>query len=147
MLEEKLTDGLGDAMRAGDTTRRDTIRQLRSALHNESIAKGNNALGADEETAVVQRLVNQHRDSISEFKRGNREDLVAKEEAELKILAGYLPEQMSRDAISASARAAIQKVGATGKGDQGKVMRELSGELRGKADMRMVNEVVQELLA
>src|SRR6266508_1939761 len=107
MLEEKLTDGLGDAMRAGDTTRRDTIRQLRSALHN---------------------------DSISEFKRGNREDLVAKEEAELKILAGYLPEQMSRDAISASARAAIQKVGATGKGDQGKVMRELSGELRGKAD-------------
>ena len=146
MLEETLIDELRDAIRAGDTVRRDTIRQLRSALHNESIARGQ-ALGDDEAMTVVQRLVNQHRDSIAEFKRGNREDLVAKEEAELEILSGYLPEQMSREAISAAAVAAIQKVGASGKGDQGKVMRELSGELRGKADMRTVNEVVQELLA
>ena len=146
MLEETLIDELRDAMRAGDTVRRDTIRQLRSALHNESIARGQ-ALGDDEAMTVVQRLVNQHQDSIAEFKRGNREDLVAKEEAELEILSGYLPEQMSREAISAAAVAAIQKVGASGKGDQGKVMRELSGELRGKADMRTVNEVVQGLLA
>ena len=146
MLEERLATELRDAMRATDPIRRDTIRQLRSALHNESIAKGR-ALNEDEDTAVVQRLVNQHRDSIAEFRRGNRDDLVAKEEAELQLLTSYLPAQMSRDTIAAAAKAAIAKVGAAGKGDQGKVMRELAAELKGKADMRTVNEVVQELLA
>lgn len=145
MLEENLAVDLREAMRAGDATRRDTIRQLRAALHNESIAKGHE-LSDEESLTIVQRLVNQHRDSISEFKRGNREDLVAKEEAELQILLGYLPEQINREAIIAAAAATIERVGATGKGDQGKVMRELAPELRGKADMRMVNEVVQELL-
>jgi uncharacterized protein YqeY len=146
MLEENLAADLREAMRAGDTTRRDTVRQLRAALHNESIAKGRE-LSDEESLTIVQRLVNQHRDSISEFKRGNRDDLVAKEEAELQILLGYLPEQISREAIIAAATAIIERVGATGKGDQGKVMRELAPELRGKADMRMVNEIVQELLA
>lgn len=145
MLEEDLTADLREAMRSGEAIRRDTIRQLRAALHNESIAKGH-ALGDEESVAVVQRLVNQHRDSISEFKRGKRDDLVAKEEAELKVLLGYLPEQLSREAIAAAATAAIQKVGANGKSDQGRVMRELALELKGKADMRTVNEVVQELL-
>jgi len=145
MLEDNLAAELREAMRTGDVTRRDTIRQLRAALHNESIAKGH-ALSDEESTAVVQRLVNQHRDSISEFKRGNRDDLVAKEEAELEVLLGYLPEQLSREAIVAAATAIIQKVGATSKSDQGKVMRELAPKLRGKADMRTVNEVVQELL-
>ena len=145
MLDDRLAGDLRDAMRGGDPIRRDTVRQLRSALHNEAIAKGR-APNDEETNAVVQRLVNQHRDSISEFKRGNREDLVAKEEAELQILLGYLPEQMSRDAIAASAKTVIAEVGAVGKGDQGKVMRELAAQMRGKADMRLVNEVVQELL-
>jgi uncharacterized protein len=145
MLEESLAGDLRDAMRSGDGMRRDTIRQLRAALHYESIAKGH-PLSDEESVTVVQRLVNQHRDSISEFGRGNRADLVAKEEAELQVLLGYLPEQLDREAITAAATAIIQKVGAAGKGDQGKVMRELAPELRGKADMRMVNEVVQELL-
>jgi uncharacterized protein len=146
MLEDDLANDLRNAMRAGDSVRRDAVRQLRSALHNEAIAKGH-PLNDEESTAVVQRLVNQHRDSIAEFKRGQREDLVAKEEAELELLLGYLPEQLSREAIAAAAAAAIQKIGAAGKGDQGKVMRELAPEMRGKADMRMVTEVVQELLA
>src|SRR5437016_4275956 len=113
MLEDDLATELREAMRSGDATRRDTIRQLRAALHNESIAKGH-PLGDEESLAVVQRLVNQHKDSISEFKRGNREDLVVKEEAELQVLQAYLPEQLSREAITAAAVAAIQKVGAAG---------------------------------
>ncbi len=145
MLEEDLTVELRAAMRSGDAVRRDTIRQLRAALHNEAIAKGH-ALSDEESAVVVQRLVNQHRDSISEFKRGKRDDLVAKEEAELEILLGYLPDQLSREAIGATAAEVIQKVGAVGKGDQGRVMRELAPVLKGKADMRTVNEVVQELL-
>jgi hypothetical protein len=132
-------------MRAGDTTRRDTIRQLRAALHNEAIAR-RQPLSPDEAVAVVRRLVNQHRDSIAEFTRGRRADLVAKEEAELAVLLGYLPEDLDRDAIVAAAQQVIQQVGATSRADQGKVMRDLAPQLRGKADMRLVSEVVQELL-
>ena len=144
-LEDELADQLLAAMRSGDATRRDTIRLLRGALHNEAIALGR-SLEPSESVAVVQRLVNQHRDSISEFSRGRRPDLVAKEEAELVVLLGYLPEQLAREGIAMAASAVITQVGATGRQDQGKVMRELAPRLRGKADMRMVNEVVQELL-
>jgi uncharacterized protein YqeY len=144
-LEDELADHLREAMRAGDATRRDVIRQLRGALHNEAIALGRSIEPA-EGVGVVQRLVNQHRDSISEFTKGKRQDLVDKEQAELEILLGYLPEQLDREAIAAAAGAVIAEVGASGKQDQGKVMRELAPRLRGKADMRLVNEVVQELL-
>ena len=144
-LYDDLQSQLADAMRAGDVTRRETIRQLRSTLHNEQIARGH-ALSNEEQDAVVQRLVNQHRDSIAEFAKGGRQDLVDKEQAELEILVTYLPAQLSREEIRQAAQRVIQSVGAEGKKDQGKVMRELSPELRGKADMRLVNEVVQELL-
>ena len=144
-LYDDLQSQLAEAMRAGDVTRRETIRQLRSALHNEQIARGQE-LTSEEEARVVQRLVNQHRDSISEFTRGGRTDLVDKEQAELEILETYLPAQLGRAEIVQAARRVIQSVGAEGRKDQGKVMRELSSEVRGKADMRLVNEVVQELL-
>src|SRR5205807_9004982 len=110
-LEEDVGAELREAMRAGDATRRETIRQLRAALHNEAIARGR-GLDDDESTAVLQRLINQHRDSIAEFTRGNRSDLVAKEQAELEILLRYLPAQMSRDEIGAAACPAIATVGA-----------------------------------
>jgi uncharacterized protein YqeY len=145
LLEDELGDHLRAAMRSGDATRRDTIRQLRGALHNETIALGR-SLGLNEEAGVVQRLVNQHRDSIAEFRKGNRQDLVDKEQAELEVLLTYLPEQLDGAAISAAASAVIAEMGASGKQDHGKVMRELAPRLRGKADMRLVNEVVQELL-
>lgn len=134
-----------DAVRAGDTIRRDAIRQLRAALHNESIAKGR-VLDDEAAVSVVRRLVNQHKDSISEFTKAGRMDLVTKEQAELGVLNGYLPEEMSRDQIVAATLAAIATTGASGRKDMGKVMRELSGQLRGRADMRAVNEVVLELL-
>ncbi|MBI4214133.1 MAG: GatB/YqeY domain-containing protein [Chloroflexi bacterium] len=145
-LEEELGEDLHQAVRARDTIRRDTIRQLRAALHNEAIARGRN-LAPEESSAVVRRLVNQHKDSIAEFTKASRGELVAKEEAELAILASYLPQELGPEEISVAARAAIRSVGATGRQDTGKVMRELSGQLRGKADMRLVHAIVQELLA
>lgn len=144
-LDQELEGALREAMRTGDAVRRDTVRQLRGALHNETIARGH-PLSDLEELAVVSRLVNQHRDSISEFTKGGRSDLVEREEAELEILLSYLPQQLNRDAIVAAATEVIQRVGASGRGDQGKVMRDLAPQLRGTADMRLVNEVVQELL-
>jgi len=145
-LEDTLQSQLRDAMRAGDATRRDVIRQVLATMRNEVIAVGH-PLSDDESLAVVTRLVNQHRDSISEFNRGGRADLVAKEQAELEILLTYLPTQLTRDEIVAAASDVMQRVGANSPKDQGKVMRELSPQLRGKADMRLVNEVVQELLS
>ncbi len=144
-LEEDLGGQLQDAMRAGDAVRRDTIRQLRAALHNETIARGR---PTDDEAAmiVVRRLVNQHKDSIAEFAKAGREDLVSKEQVELDILVTYLPAEIARDEIVAAARAAISATQAQGRKNAGKVMKELSGQLRGRADMRVVNEVVQELL-
>ncbi|MSQ23535.1 MAG: GatB/YqeY domain-containing protein [Chloroflexi bacterium] len=145
-LEDALADALQLAMRSGETVRRDTIRQLRAALHNEAIARGR-ALDDVESTAVVRRLVNQHKDSIVEFERGNRPDLVIREVAELEVLADYLPPVLSREEIVIAAQTAVEATGAKSKQDIGKVMRELSGEFKGRADMRLVNEVVLELLS
>ena len=144
-LEEDLAVQLLDAVRAGATIRRDTIRQLRAALHNEAIARGQQ-LDDGASLTVVRRLVNQHKDSIAEFTKAGRMDLVSQEAAELEILNGYLPEQLSRELIMVAARAAVASTEASGRKDLGKVMRELSGQLGGRADMRLVNDVVLELL-
>src|SRR5437016_4873166 len=111
-------------MRTGDTVRRDTIRQLRAVLHNESISKGK-PLEDDAALTVVRRLVNQHKDSIAEFSKAGRSELVAREEAELAILNDYLPEELGRDQVIEAVHAAIATTGAAGKKDAGKVMREL----------------------
>jgi uncharacterized protein len=144
-LEQDLAVQAQDAARAGDTVRRDTLRQLRAALHNEAISRGGE-LADDVALTVVKRLVNQHKDSITEFTKAGRTELAAKEEAELAILSEYLPEELSRDEIVAAVKSAIASTGASGRKDMGKVMREVSGALRGRADMRAVSEIVQELL-
>lgn len=144
-LEADLATQLQDAVRAGDTVRRDTIRQLRAALHNEAIASGG-TLNDQAASAVVRRLVNQHKDSIAEFTKAGRSDLVDKEQAELDILQTYLPAEMDREEMASAVRAAIAATGASGRADAGKVMKELSAQLRGRADMRQVNALVLELL-
>ena len=85
-------------------------------------------------------------ESVEAFRLGNRQDLVAQEEAELTVLQGYLPEQISREEIIAEARRVIEEVGAQGPGDKGKVMPKLISQLKGKADGREINAVVTELL-
>ena len=159
-LKEQLESDLRDAMRASDETRKSTLRMLISAVRNAEIPPETKAeaeaplaedprreLDDDGVVRVVQREVKQRRDSIEEFKKGNRQDLVDKEEAELAVLTGYLPAQMSRDEIVAAARAVIERVGAKGPADKGKVMPVVIGELRGKADGSEINAVVTELLA
>ncbi|MDH4299827.1 MAG: GatB/YqeY domain-containing protein, partial [Dehalococcoidia bacterium] len=96
---------------------------------------------------VIGKEVKRHRESIEAFKKGNRDDLVAQEEAELAVLISYLPEQMSREQVIAAARQAIDAVGAKGPSDKGKVMGQLMPQLKGKADGREVSEIVSELLA
>ncbi len=145
-LEEQLMADLKDAMRNRDEVRVSTIRFARAALANEAIDK-RRALTEDEVLAVLTKQVKQRRESIEEFKKGNRPDLVAKEQQEMEILLEYLPRQMSREEIAEAARATIQETGAVGPNDFGKVMSRLAPALKGRADGRVIGEVVRELLS
>jgi uncharacterized protein YqeY len=145
-LKERLNSDLKDALRKGEEQRKAALRMALAALHNAEIEAG----GELDESAVLgvlAREAKQRRESIEEFRKGNREDLVAREEAQLAVIDQYLPQQMSRDEIAEAARAVIAQVGASGPGDKGKVMPVLVNQLRGRADGREINAVVTELLA
>jgi uncharacterized protein len=145
-LKEQLNHDLHDAMRAGDETRKTALRLALAGIKNAEIQQGK-ALDDEGVIDVLNREAKQRRESIEEFRKGGRADLVAKEEAEMKVILAYLPPQMSREEIAAAARRVIEKVGASGPRDKAKVMPVIMAELRGKADGREINEVVTELLS
>lgn len=144
-LLEQINAEMQQAMKTHDTVRRDTLRMVLTAA--KYLEKEIGRVPDDAETlAVIQREAKQHRDSIEEFRRGGRPDLVEKEQAELAILDTYLPQQMSREEIEVAARAAMANLGVRDKSQMGLLMRTLMQELKGRADGRLVNQVVQELL-
>ena len=145
-LKAQLASDLKDAMRHRDERRRDVLRFTLAALQNAEIA-AREELNEPAAMAVLAKEAKQRRDSIEEFRKADRQDLVTKEEAELAVLSPYLPEQLSREEIAQAARQAIQETGASSPQEMGKVMAVLMPQLRGRADGRQVSEVVQELLA
>jgi uncharacterized protein YqeY len=145
-LKERLNSDLKDAMRARDERRRETLRMVLAAIHNGEI-EARSEFDDDRTLAVVTSEAKRRRESIEEFTKGGRQDLVDKEQAELEILAAYLPEQLTREQVVESARSVVQETGASGPKDIGKVMPVIMERLRGQADGRMVNEVVRELLS
>jgi uncharacterized protein YqeY len=145
-LKQKLSDDLKQAMRSGDTVKRGVIRMLMAAINNAEIARQAKLEDSDI-LGVITKEVRQHHESIEAFKQGNRQDLVDKEEAELAVLQGYLPQQMNREEVVEVARKVIAEIGAEGPGDKGKVMPKLMAQLRGRADGREINEIVSELLS
>lgn len=144
-LKEKLNNDLRQAMRSGDKVRVSVIRLLLSSIKYTEIAKQATLTDSDI-LGVIAKEARQREESILAFRQGNRQDLVAKEEAEMAVLQQYLPKQISRDEIIAEARDIIKEVGAQGPGDKGKVMPKLIAKLKGKADGREINAVVTELL-
>ena len=144
-VEQRLTDDLKDAMRSGDTERREAIRMLRAALKNEQIALGH-PLSEQETTAVVARIAKRHRESIDQFRDANRPDLVSHEEAQLAVVERYLPQMMSREDVEVEVRSVLATMDTSGPRAQGQVMSALSQRLRGKADMKLVNTIVRDLL-
>jgi uncharacterized protein YqeY len=145
MLQDKVADDLRQAQKSGDKVRVTVLRLVKAGVKNAEIAQGapiDDAGVID----VITREAKQHRESITEFTKGNRQDLVAKEEAELATLMEYLPKQMSREEVVAIVRQVIEQVGATGPGDKGKVMSQLMPQLKGRADGREANDIVTELL-
>ena len=145
-LKERLNNDLKDALRKGEEQRKAALRMALAALHNAEIEAGGD-LDEGAVLGVLAKEAKQRRESIEEFRKGRREDLVAREEAQLAIIDQYLPQQMTHDEIAAAARAVIAQVGARGPGDKGKVMPVLVNQLRGRADGREINAVVTELLA
>lgn len=145
-LKQKLTEDLKQALRNKDRVRRSVIQLVMSAVKNAEISRQADLPDSDI-LGIIAKDVKQHRESIDAFKLGNRQDLVAQEEAELSILEEYLPRQMTRDEIITEARRVIAEVGAQGPGDKGKVMPRLIPQLKGRADGREINEIVTELLA
>ena len=145
-LKQKLVEDLKQALRGGDKVRRSVIRLVMAAIKNAEIARQVTLEDADI-LGVIAKEARQRRESIEAFRQGNRQDLVAQEEAELAILQQYLPQQMSREEVIAAARRVIEEVGAQGLGDKGKVMPKLIVQLKGRADGQEINAVVTELLA
>jgi uncharacterized protein YqeY len=145
ILKVKLSDDLKQALRSGDTLKRDTLRMLIASVNNAEIAK-QSALSDADVLGVISKEVKRRQESIDAFKKGNRPDLVSREEAEMAVLQSYLPQQMSRDEIIAAAREVIAVVGAKGMGDKGKVMQQLIPKLKGKADGKEINDAVTQLL-
>ncbi len=145
-LKRKLTDDLKQAMKSGATVKRDTLRLLISSINYAESAKQAPLTDADVLGAIAKE-VKRHQESIDAFKKGNRPDLVTKEEAEMAVLQGYLPKQMTRDEIVSAAREVIAVVGAKSPGDKGRVMQQLMPKLKGKADGKEINDVVTQLLS
>ena len=145
-LRERIQADITAAMRSGEALRRDTLRMAESAIYNAE--KRDRRTYADEEVAaVLAREVKTRRESVEAFRKGGREDLAAKEEAEIGILAGYLPEQLSEAEVVALVEEAISATGAAGPRDMGKVMGWLAPRTRGRADGRLVSATVGRELA
>ncbi len=145
-LKQQLADDLKDAIRGKDEPRKSAIRMVIWSVKNAEVAAGK-PLEDPDVLAAIAKQVKQRRESIEEFQKGSRQDLVDKEAAEMRVLEKYLPPAMSREEITEVAREVIAEVGARAPSDKGKVMRVLVARLAGRADGRAINEIVTELLA
>ena len=143
-----MRDGIKAAMIAKDTVRLTVLRGLITAFTNESVAKGKtpqDELSDDDAIAVIKRAVKQRKDSVDQFTKGGRMDLVENEQAELKILGTFLPTMMSKDEIKIVAEKKKAELGITDKTKSGMLMAGIMKELKGKADGNDVKEVVEGL--
>ena len=144
-LLTRLGEDLKDAMRQQDVVRRTVLRSALSDIHNEEIAQ-QKSLTDEAVMGVIAKQVKQRRESIQEFKKGNRQDLVTKEESELDVLLSYMPKQLEEEELITIAKSVIEAVSAKGVQDKGLVMKSLMPEVKGKADGSLVNRVVTDLL-
>jgi uncharacterized protein len=136
-----------DAMRAKDAPRLSTLRMLKSAIEYQKIEKKQEQLTDADVTAVIKKQIKQRQDSIDGFEKGGRMDLVEKEKAELVVLKAYLPEELSAAQIEEVVKATIAELGATTKTDMGKVMKAVQAKVAGRADNRLVSQLVSANLA
>jgi uncharacterized protein len=144
-FDARLVEDMKTAMRAHDDVRVGAIRFLRSAAKNRQIELGHPLTDA-EMTDVIRKQVKQRQDAIDQFRAAGRQELAEKEQSDLQVLQGYLPQQMDREAVETVAREVIAELGASGPADMRRVMPALTARLQGRADGRTVAEVATALL-
>jgi uncharacterized protein YqeY len=144
-LKKRLQDDLKDAMRQKDEVRKRTIRMALASIKNQEVEARGELSDADL-AAILQQEAKRRRETLDELAAVDRPDLVASEQAELEVLLAYLPQQLSREEITDLAQGVIAEVGAEGPRQMGDVMRVLMPQLKGRADGKVVNQVVRELL-
>ena len=145
-LQQRLMKDVKAAMKSGDVVAREAIRFLQSAYRNAEIDK-RGPLTGDEELGLLQKQVKQRTESIDQFRSAGREDLVEREEAQLRVIERYLPAQLSDEALDEMVAASVAEAGATGPRDMGKVMPLLLPRIGGRADGKRVSTAVRARLA
>ena len=145
-LKTRINDDVKAAMRGGDARRRDALRLLLAALKQREVDERKDLADADV-VATIEKLIKQRRESIAQFEKGGRQDLVQNEQFELHLLQTYMPQALSDAEIAAAVAEAIEAAGAKSPSDMGKVMGVLKGKLAGKADMSKVSSLVKTKLA
>ena len=147
-LKEQITEDMKTAMKAKEEgkQRLAVIRMVRSAIRQQEIDGTKKALDDADVIAIISKEIKMRRDSLEEFKKGGREDLVAQTEAEIAVLMPYMPQQLSEGEIRILVKEAIEKSGAASPKDMGKVMGQLMPKVKGRADGKLVNTIVREML-
>lgn len=146
-MQDTINQDLIAAMKSGNEVTKLTLRSVKAAITRAQKENDNQPLNDDQIIAIIRKQAKQRQDSIDAYQQGGRADLVAAEQAELAVLESYLPSLMPEEAIRERAQSVIDEVGASNMRDMGKVMGRLMPELKGKADGRLVNQVVRELLS
>ena len=144
-MVEKLKQDMVEAMKAKDKERLTTIRMIKGDLDKEHIDE-KREINDDLLIEVVNRGIKQRKDSIAEFEKGGRNDLIEKTQAEIEILQSYLPAQLSEEEVSLIIDEAFQIVNPEGPRDMGKIMKEVQPKLKGRADMKKVSEIIKSKL-
>ena len=145
MSFEKIEIDLKNAMKDKDEVKLGTLRMLKAAVKNKEIDK-KQPLSPNEVLEIIQKQVKQRKDSIADFQKANRQDLIKKESAEIAVLELYLPKQLSEAELKVIVEKAIQTTGAKTKADMGKLMKEVMPQVAGRADGKQVNQIVSQLL-
>ncbi|MCX7927349.1 MAG: GatB/YqeY domain-containing protein [Candidatus Omnitrophica bacterium] len=146
MLEEKILNDFKEAMKAKDSVRVSTLSFLRAALSYAALEKKKKNLDDVEVAAVIQKLIKQRQDSIAQFTAGGRTDLAEKETKELAILKEYLPAQLSEEEINSIIETVIAELGASSLKDMGRVMKEVTTRTAGRADGKLISDLVRKKL-
>ena len=144
-LSDKLVADMKEAMKAKDKVRLATIRMVRAAQKEAEIDR-HKELNDEELVEIIVHQVKMRRDALPEYVKANRADTVQQLQEEIKVLKGYLPEQLNEDEIRNLIRETIEHTGATGPQDMGKVMKDLMPGLKGRADGKLINQLVKEML-
>lgn len=146
MTKQDLRNDLKTAMMAKEELKVSTLRMLLSAIQTVETQSEKHEASEEEMMSVVSREVKRHKEAIEEYQKANRPELAQKEQSELAILESYLPAQLSSDEVATIVKAGIATAGATSADDFGKVMKEVSPKVKGKADGKIVSDLVKQLL-